>query len=117
MRFSTFKALLSCSVRLSEVHRKTGSELVSNSIVRRNLGTKQNVPSQIPPHNAIVDEFCTSPLLNFGKASYVIFSKHFDVLSVTAKTSGLGEMECIISCNKVRFLGDFSHCSEKLGMP
>ena len=56
---------------LSEVHIKTGAELVSNGIVGRNLGTKQKVPSQVPPHNAIVDEFGTSLYMNFGKANSV----------------------------------------------
>ena len=58
---------LFCDIRLSKVHRKTGTELVSNGIVGRNLGTKQNVPSQVPPHNAIVDEFGTSVLVNLGR--------------------------------------------------
>ena len=44
-------------IRLSEVHKKAGAELVSNGIVGRNLGTKQKVASQIPLHNAIVEEF------------------------------------------------------------
>ena len=44
-------------IRLSEVHRKPGAELVSDGIVGRNLGTKQKVPSHVPPYNAIVDEF------------------------------------------------------------
>ena len=35
------------AIRLSEVHKTTGAELVSNSIVGRNLGTKQKVTSQI----------------------------------------------------------------------
>ena len=48
------------SIRLSEVHTKTGAELVSNGIVGRNLGTKQKVPSQVPSHNAIIDEFGTT---------------------------------------------------------
>ena len=55
--------------RLSEVHRKTGAELFSNGIVRRNLGTKQKVTSQIRSHNTIVDEFGTNLPLNFGKAN------------------------------------------------
>ena len=54
-------------IRLSEVHRKTGAELVCNGIVGRNLGKKQKALSQIQPHNAIVDEFRTSLLLNLGK--------------------------------------------------
>ena len=44
-------------IRLSEVHKKAGAELVSNGIVGWNLGTKQKVASEIPPHNAIVEEF------------------------------------------------------------
>ena len=32
-------------IRLSEVHKKAGAELVSNGIVGRNLGTKQKVAS------------------------------------------------------------------------
>ena len=57
------------AIRLSEVHKTTGAELVSNSIVERNLGTKQKVMSQIRPHNTIVDEFGTSLPLNFGKVN------------------------------------------------
>ena len=57
------------AIRLSEVHKKTGADFVSNSIVGRNLGTQQKVPSQVPPHNAIVDKFGTILLLNFGKAN------------------------------------------------
>ena len=34
-------------LRLSEVHRKTGAELVSRGIMGRVLGTKQKVTSQI----------------------------------------------------------------------
>ena len=44
-------------IRLSEAHKKAGAELVSNGIVGRNLGTKQKLASQIPSHNAIVEEF------------------------------------------------------------
>ena len=61
--------LLVAGMRLSEVHRKTGAELVSNGIVGRNLGTKQKVTSKIRPHNTIVDEFGTSLYLNFEKAN------------------------------------------------
>ena len=32
-------------ISVSEVHKKTGAEIVSNCIMRRNLGTKQKVPS------------------------------------------------------------------------
>ena len=35
------------TIRLSEIHKKTGAELASNGIVGRNLGTKQKVTSQI----------------------------------------------------------------------
>ena len=43
--------------------------LVPNGIVGRNLETKRKALSQIPPHNAIVDEFCTSLLLNLRKGN------------------------------------------------
>ena len=56
-------------IRLSDVHRKTGAELVCNGIVGRNLGTKQKALTQIPPRNTIVDKFYTSLLLNLGKAN------------------------------------------------
>ena len=61
--------VLVAGIRLSEVHRKTGVELVSNGILGRNLGTKQKVMSQIRSHNTSVDEFSTSLYLNFGKAN------------------------------------------------
>ena len=38
-------------VLLSEVHGKTGAELLSKCIMGRNLGIKQT--SQIPPYNTI----------------------------------------------------------------
>ena len=65
-------------IRLSEIHKKTGAELVSNSIVGRNLGTKQKVTSQIRPHNTIVDEFGASLALNFEirKDEYDYLSSH-----------------------------------------
>ena len=59
-------------ISLSEVHKKTEAELVSNGIVGRNLGTKQKVTSQIRSHNTIVDDFGTSLPLNFGKANLSI---------------------------------------------
>ena len=62
---------MSHEIRLSEVHKKTGAELVFNGIVGRNLRTKQKVTSQIRPHNSIVDEFGTSLPLNFGKANWI----------------------------------------------
>ena len=68
--------LVEKTIRLSEVHKKTGAELVSNGIVGRNLRTKQEVPSQVPPHNAIVDEFGTSLLLNLGKANRLRENAH-----------------------------------------
>ena len=58
-------------IRLSEVHRKTGVELVSKCIVGRHLGTKQKVTSQIRSFNTIVDELDTSLPLDFGKANHV----------------------------------------------
>ena len=64
------------SILLSEVHRKTGAELISNGIVGWNLGTKQKVRSQIPPHNDIVDEVGTSFLLKLGKANKYTNIKH-----------------------------------------
>ena len=33
------------TISVSEVHKKTGAEVVSSGIMRRNLGTKQKVPS------------------------------------------------------------------------
>ena len=60
------------SLRLSEVHRKTGADFVSNGLVWRNLETKQKVTSQIRPHNTIVNEFGTSLPLNFRKANCVL---------------------------------------------
>ena len=57
------------ATRLSEVHKKTGAEFVSNGIVGRDLGTKQKVTSQIQPYNTIADEFGISLPLNFGKAN------------------------------------------------
>ena len=67
-------------IRLSEVHRKTGTELVSNGIVGRSLETKQKVTSQIQLHNTIVDEFGISLSLNFGKANifYILFISCFN---------------------------------------
>ena len=59
----------SFGIRLSEVHKKTGAELVSNGIVGRNLGTKQKLTSQIRPYNIIEDEFGTILPLNFGKVN------------------------------------------------
>ena len=72
--------LLNVFIRLSEVHRKTGAELVSNGIVGRSLETKQKVTSQIQPRNTIVDEFGTSLSLNFGKANifYILFISCFN---------------------------------------
>ena len=60
------------SIRLSEVHKKTGAELASNGIVGRTLETKQKMTSQIRPHNTIVNEFGTSLILNFGKANNLL---------------------------------------------
>ena len=56
-------------IRLSEVQRKTGAELVYKSIARPNLGHHLLFRSQNPPHNAIRDEFGTSLSMNFGKAN------------------------------------------------
>ena len=64
-----YKCKIFLGIRLSEVYRKIGAELLSNGIVRRSLEIKQKVSSQVPPHNAIVDEFGTSLLLNLGKAN------------------------------------------------
>ena len=61
--------VLGAGIRLFEVHRKTGAELVSKGIVGRNLGTKQKMTSQIRHTITIVDEFGTSLPLNFGKAN------------------------------------------------
>ena len=56
-------------IRLSEVQRKTGAELVYNGIVGPNLGRHLLFCSQIPPHNAVREEFGTSLSMNFGKAN------------------------------------------------
>ena len=57
-------------IRLSEVHKKTGAQLVSNGIVGRNFGNKTNgdVPNSAPQYYC-VGEFATSLPLNFGKAN------------------------------------------------
>ena len=62
-----YKCKIFSGIRLSEVHRKTGAELLSNGIVRRSLEIKQKVSSQVSFHNTIVDEFRTSLLLNLRK--------------------------------------------------
>ena len=48
------------AIRLSKVQKKSGAELVYNSIVGRNFGRHLLFCSETPPHNAISDEFDTS---------------------------------------------------------
>ena len=61
------------TIRLSEVQRKTSAELFYNGIVGPNLGRHLLFCSQIPPHNAVRDEFGTSLSMNFGKANPHVF--------------------------------------------
>ena len=68
------RALSMHSISVFEVHKKTGAEIVSNGIMGRNLGTKQNCRPQIQSHNTIGYEFGTSLFMNFGNA------KCFDLL-------------------------------------
>ena len=56
-------------IPLSEVQKNIGAELVYNDIVGPNL-ERHPICSQIPPHNAVRDEFGTSLFMNFGKANY-----------------------------------------------
>ena len=55
-------------IRLSEIQRKTGAELVYNDIVGPNLGRHLLFCPQVPPHNAVRDEISTSFFMNFGRA-------------------------------------------------
>ena len=91
-------------IRLSDVHRKTGVELVSNGIVGRNLGT---TTSQIRPHNTIVDKFGTSLSLNFGKANCGKKSDFFDSWVCHLEWKSL-------SCNFFTLLTILIHIPEEL---
>ena len=66
---NTGTAQMEFHVRLSEVQRKTGAELVYNGYCVPNLGRHLLFCSQIPPHNALRDEFGTSLSMNFEKAN------------------------------------------------
>ena len=59
-----------CSIHLSEVQTKTGAEHVYNGNVGSNLGRHLLFCSQIPPHNAVRDEFGTNLFMYFGKANF-----------------------------------------------
>ena len=55
---------------------KTGAELVYNSIVGPNLGRDLLFWSQIPPYNAIREEFGTSLSMNFEKVNFKIMTPY-----------------------------------------
>ena len=66
---SVYECFKHASISISEVHKKTGAEIVSNGIMGQNLGTKQKCRPQIQSHNTIGYELGTSLFMNFGNAN------------------------------------------------
>ena len=67
-------------IRLSEVQKKTGAELIYSGIVGQNLGRHLLFCSQTPPHNAVRDQFGTSIFKKLRKGEFKCKDKtvHFD---------------------------------------